>query len=469
MDLADKDRSILYRRMEHLYRNMRSGQFITLANASFLAFINQMELGHWVVGAWWLVAVAVSLFRLQQFRAYARLSPGEIEALLWLRRFRTGAALTGVIWGCGAWYFITNGSEGLQFFNAFIMTGMVAGAVPVLGADRVAFQAYAVPVALAVMLSIFGLSALHLAATGMVFVFLLAVVNSAGKLSQTLDEAYVLESKLKSLNDSLEDQVRERTAELEKANAELKVLDQMKSDFISTVSHELRTPMTSIVGFAKLARKKLAAVILPEAGGNDKAARAAEQIRGNLNIIVSESERLTLLINDVLDSAKLDAGKVEWQFLSLAPERLLERAAAVTHALTQNKGLPLSWEALAPLPEISGDENRLLQVLINLISNAAKFTEQGSIFLAAERQDGMIRFSVRDTGIGIAPEFQGKVFDKFKQIGDTLTAKPAGTGLGLSICRQIIEHHGGCIWLESEPGQGSTFHFTVPVAMAPGP
>ncbi|MDP2810966.1 MAG: cache domain-containing protein [Rhodocyclaceae bacterium] len=263
---------------------------------------------------------------------------------------------------------------------------------------------------------------------------------------------------------NLDARVRERTAELEKANKELRQLDQIKSDFIATVSHELRTPMTSIVGFAKLVKKKLDEVILPRTATDEKTARAAAQVGSNLDIIVHESERLTLLINDVLDSAKLDAGKVEWNFVPLTAARLLERAATVTAELPAQKGLALSWQAEADLPEIAGDENRLLQVLINLVSNAVKFTEHGHIALHAAWRDGVIRFSVEDTGIGIAPEDRRTVFDKFRQIGDTLTAKPQGSGLGLSICRQIVEHHGGEIGVESALGKGSVFYFTLPAA-----
>lgn len=262
----------------------------------------------------------------------------------------------------------------------------------------------------------------------------------------------------------LDARVRERTAELEKAYEELKELDQLKSDFLSTVSHELRTPMTSIVGFAKLVKKKLEDAVFPHVAADGKTARVIGQVRGNLDIIAHESERLTLLINDVLDSAKLDAEKVEWHFAPLAPGSLLERAAAVTSALAAENGLTLSWESEAGLPRAMGDEQRLLQVLINLISNAVKFTARGRIALRAGRQGDFIRFCVEDTGIGIAAEDQEKVFDKFRQIGDTLTDKPQGTGLGLSICRQIVERHGGKIWLESQPGSGSVFCFTVPLA-----
>lgn len=262
---------------------------------------------------------------------------------------------------------------------------------------------------------------------------------------------------------NLDTRVQERTAELEKANEELRELDQLKSDFLSTVSHELRTPMTSVVGFAKLVRKKLDEVVSPKVAGDDKAARAISQISGNMDIIVKESERLTLLINDVLDSAKLDAGKVEWQFSRQAPAQLIEQAVAVTAALADQQGVQLKQRASADLPDVRADSQRVQQVLINLISNAIKFAPGGEITVDAVRQDGFVLFSVADTGIGIAAEHLDKVFDKFRQISDTLTDKPQGTGLGLSICRQIVSQHGGRIWAESEPGRGSTFHFTLPL------
>jgi len=264
----------------------------------------------------------------------------------------------------------------------------------------------------------------------------------------------------------LDAKVGERTAELEKAYEELKELDQLKSDFLSTVSHELRTPMTSVVGFAKLVKKKLEKSVFPLVGNDEKAGHAADQVQENLDIIIGESERLTLLINDVLDSAKLEAGKVEWNFAAVNPQRLLERSIAITATLAEQKSLEVISEIEPDLPDVRGDENRLLQVLTNLISNAVKFTGHGQIVLSAVRQEDFVRFSVRDSGNGIAEENWEKVFDKFKQVGDTLTDKPHGTGLGLSICRQIVQHHSGEIWLESELGVGSSFFVTIPVATA---
>ncbi|MDZ8095619.1 MAG: PAS domain S-box protein [Nostoc sp. DedQUE05] len=249
--------------------------------------------------------------------------------------------------------------------------------------------------------------------------------------------------------------IRDVTAEKE--------IDQMKTDFISTVSHELRTPLTSVLGFASIIQEKLETDVFPMISTEDrKLQKTIKRVADNLNIIVSEAERLTSLINDVLDIAKMEAGKVEWQMQPIDPSELLDWATNSTAGLFETNGLQLVSEIEPELPQIVGDRNRLLQVLINLISNAVKFTESGCVTCRVKQGDDGVCISVIDTGIGIAPEDQPKVFEKFRQVGDTLTDKPKGTGLGLPICKQIVDHHGGRIWVESEPGKGSIFSFIIP-------
>jgi len=253
--------------------------------------------------------------------------------------------------------------------------------------------------------------------------------------------------------------VRDITAEKE--------IDKMKTDFISTVSHELRTPLTSVLGFAKIIQKKLDEVIFPSVATDDKKVqRTMRQVGENIEIIVSEGVRLTALINDVLDIAKMEAGKIEWRMEYLYMDAILDRAIAATAALFQSKNLLLVREIEPELPAILGDGDRLIQVVINLISNAVKFTDQGAVTCKVTRDGDVLTVSVIDTGAGIALQDQDKVFEKFKQVGDTLTDKPQGTGLGLPICKQIVEHHGGKIWVESTIGMGSTFSFTLPVRAA---
>jgi CheY-like chemotaxis protein len=228
----------------------------------------------------------------------------------------------------------------------------------------------------------------------------------------------------------------------------------------------LRTPRTSILGFAKIVSKKLADTIFPKVqvqAEDAKTQRAIIQVAQNINIMVSEGERLTKLINDVLDIAKMEAGKVDWNMQYFSVHELIERASSATFALFEQKGLELFVDVKEDLPKILGDRDRLLQVVINLISNAIKFTEEGSVTCKASSIDNEITISVIDTGIGIPEVDQPKIFEKFKQVGNPLTDKPKGTGLGLSICQQIVKHHSGKIWVESEFGQGSSFSFTLPI------
>jgi PAS domain S-box-containing protein len=259
--------------------------------------------------------------------------------------------------------------------------------------------------------------------------------------------------------------VRKRAEdELQEAKRAAEEASQAKGAFLATVSHELRTPLTSVLGFAKLIKRRIGETIGPAAVTADlKVQRALQQVSDNVDIIVTEGERLTTLINEVLDLAKIESGKVEWHMQPLVVDEIIARAVAATTSLSGQKGLAVHTEIENALPTVVGDPDRLIQVVINLLSNAIKFTDQGAITCRARRVDGAIEVGVTDTGTGIAPEDQGKVFEEFVQVGDTLTGKPTGTGLGLPICKQIIEHHGGRIWVESALGRGSTFAFTLPI------
>jgi len=286
------------------------------------------------------------------------------------------------------------------------------------------------------------------------------LANSFMEMAGEIREAH---RRQEEYNRTLEEKVRERTLELERANEKLKELDQMKTNFLSTVSHELRTPLTSVMGFARILQKKFESTLFPPLSQLDdkKVQKAMRQVMDNAQIIVEEGERLTTLINDVLDLAKMEAGRIDWNMRELHIEDIVDRAIAATSSLFANKPVQLRKDMDADLPVFEGDRDRLIQVVINLISNAVKFTDQGSVTCKAAVRDGELVISVVDTGCGIKPEDQPLVFEKFKQVGDTLTDKPQGTGLGLPICKEIIEHHGGRLWLESELGVGSTFLFSL--------
>jgi signal transduction histidine kinase len=259
-------------------------------------------------------------------------------------------------------------------------------------------------------------------------------------------------------------ELKEREFQLTRARDEAEAASETKSTFLANVSHELRTPLTSILGFARIVQKRFETAVLPLLSDRDtKTERAIGQITGNLEIMLTEGDRLTKLINDVLDLEKIEAGEMVWQIGPLEIGEVIDQAAAATRSLYEQKGLTFATEAAPDLPRALGDRDRIVQVLVNLISNAIKFTEEGHITCRAWSEDGTrISVSVSDTGAGIAPEDQAASFQKFRQVGDTLTEKPSGTGLGLPICREIIEHLGGMIWVESTKGKGSTFGFWLP-------
>ena len=304
------------------------------------------------------------------------------------------------------------------------------------------------------------------------------LLYTVGSLIAAAIENARLYEEVETQKEALEQRVIERTAalasaieEAQAARVAAEAASASKSAFLSSVSHELRTPLTSVVGFSRLIRRRLDEVIFPAvSAGDPKRDRAVRQVSENLGIIIEEGERLTTLINDTLDLAKIEAGRMEWRRDPVDIAEVIARATSATASLVSGPGPEMIVDVQPGLPSLIGDRDRLIQVVINLISNAVKFTPTGSITCAA-RLDGdggedAVVVSVTDTGVGIAPEDHDRVFEQFGQAGDTLTDKPRGTGLGLSICREIVEHHGGRLWLESELGKGSRFSFSLPVAAA---
>ncbi|HET9345308.1 MAG TPA: GAF domain-containing sensor histidine kinase [Candidatus Limnocylindrales bacterium] len=301
-------------------------------------------------------------------------------------------------------------------------------------------------------------------------------------LAEAVDNAR-LYAEVENANRELEARVATRTAQLaemtqeaQAARATAEAASATKSQFLANVSHELRTPLTSIVGFTRIVRKRLDEVVLPAltaardgADDDPKLDRAVRQVGENLDIVVTEGDRLTALVTEVLDLEKIEAGKMEFRDEPVDVADVVARATAATAALFDTTGLELRRDVPDGLPEVRGDTHRLVQVVINLLSNAVKFTPEGSVTVrvaTAPDDPATVVVSVADTGTGIAPEDQARVFEEFAQAGDTLSDTPRGTGLGLAISREIVEHHGGRIWLESELGAGSTFSFTLPASGA---
>ena len=249
---------------------------------------------------------------------------------------------------------------------------------------------------------------------------------------------------------SMRDNLEKSRAELEAANDKLKELDLMKSEFLNTVSHELRTPLTSIKAFAE---------ILLDNVGED-----VETQTEFLEIINKESDRLTRLINNLLDLSRIEAGRMKWDSEQLDLHEIAESALMALRGSAEKKGLIVEADLEEDLPTV-GDKDKLIQVITNLLGNAIKFTsEGGKIVVRAHRKDLLTaRIEVADSGVGIAPEFHESIFEKFSQVDSSETRDIKGSGLGLPIARSIAEHHGGKLFVESEAGVGSTFIVELPL------
>ncbi len=227
--------------------------------------------------------------------------------------------------------------------------------------------------------------------------------------------------------------------------------DTNKTRFVAGISHELRSPLSSIRSFSE---------ILLTYGDIDEATG-----KEFLGIINGESERLTQLTNDILDLARMEAGKVEWHLDSVNIREIIDSSIKLILPLAEDKGLSIATAVPEGLLLVKGDRSKLLQVFLNLLSNAVKFTNQGGIIVGVEADAAtpeMIKAFVKDSGEGIYPGEREKIFDEFFRVGDELYGRPKGAGLGLSISKKIVETHGGRIWVESEIGKGSTFFFTIP-------
>ncbi len=239
--------------------------------------------------------------------------------------------------------------------------------------------------------------------------------------------------------------------EIEDKSRQLEAASHHKSEFLANMSHELRTPLNAVIGFSEVLLQRMFGEL------NDKQDEY-------LKDIYASGQHLLSLINDILDLSKIEAGRME---LASAPFHLpsaLENAVTLVKERAARHGIALQLDLDPRLGELVGDERKVKQVLLNLLSNAVKFTSEGGrISLKAGRTDGTVEIAVTDTGIGIAPEDQAAVFEEFRQVGSDETRKQEGTGLGLTLAKKFVELHGGRIWVESEPGRGSTFTFTLPL------
>lgn len=258
--------------------------------------------------------------------------------------------------------------------------------------------------------------------------------------------------------------------ELEEANARLRGMDEIKSAFLSSVSHELRTPLTSLLGFSKLVARDFVRYFKPLSGEEPVLSRRGARIEENLRVLSAEGERLARLLNDFLDLSRIESGRMQWRDQPVSLGVVVQNAiCAVSGLFASRPEVDLEMRLPEASPVVLADPDRLEQVLLNLIGNAAKFTAVGAVTVSLTRPGpGRARVVVCDTGPGIPPEDREVIFDKFRQVrrDPDGSAPSKGTGLGLAICREIVTHYGGRIWVEPAPGRGASFVFELPTTDA---
>jgi signal transduction histidine kinase len=240
--------------------------------------------------------------------------------------------------------------------------------------------------------------------------------------------------------------------EIEEKGRELEQASKHKSQFLANMSHELRTPLNAILGYTEL--------ILDSVYGD-----MPEKARSVLDRVQRNGRHLLGLINDVLDLSKIEAGQLTLALSDYSLKNVIQTVFSAVEPLAREKQIALKIDIAPELPQGRGDERRLTQVLLNLVGNAIKFTDSGEVSIKGSAANGSFTVAVRDTGPGISANDQAKLFQEFQQADNSITRKKGGTGLGLAISKRIIEMHGGRIWVESSPGHGSTFAFTLPVTV----
>jgi signal transduction histidine kinase len=251
----------------------------------------------------------------------------------------------------------------------------------------------------------------------------------------------------------LYDEQQAAARQLETVNTQLARASQAKSEFLANMSHELRTPMNAILGFTEMILDDIYGEVPPD-------------IRGPIQDVRTCGQQLLRLINDVLDLSKIEAGRMELSLTDYSVQEVVETARTSLRSLAAEKGLEFTADVQPDVPLACGDGKRITQCLTNLVGNALKFTKQGRVAISARLDGDCVVYSVADTGIGIPADQLDQIFGEFRQVDASISREFGGTGLGLSITKTFVELHGGRIWVESDPGRGSTFHFAIPLRVA---
>lgn len=439
--VADQQSQLLVaEQIRLLYQNTTLAQIITLLNGALLAAIQATALGYQAVAPWFTLLATVSFSRIALAATYRRAAPDHRQSAFWRNLYCVGAALAGAAWGASSFMLFTPESFVHQVFLAFVLSGMLAGAIGIMGSWFPAFALFSILIGLptAIRFSMTG-EGMHYAMAWMTFVFMVAMLVVAHRVNRAIVESLRLRFENRKLIDELERRVTERTRDLSRANQDLE-------KFAYAASHDLQEPLRTVANFADLLDRRYSDRL--DADG-----------REFINYVVTGAHHMRKLVDNLLTYSRVDADTpppVDVDCNALVGELRKDLTAAIAES-----GATIDCE---PLHKARGNPVQVKQVLSNLLTNAIKFRREvpPHIHIRSAREGDLCIISVQDNGTGIPAKYLKRIFNMYERLHSS--ARYPGTGMGLALCKKIIERHHGRIWVESVEGTGSTFHFSLPAA-----